>query len=298
MRGKIVLLTRDNPPLTAVDRGHIRGRAFRPARRFRGESRFGDAEPSSVRVYDLGDALVVEPTTNLGVPRRHAPGQLTADKDKVERLKRERRRASRWTTWAPCGGRCTTRRSTSRSIPARPRRDEARDAPGRGRGARPSPACRPDPEAMESRSPGCPLGFTDAPSPPPAPHTEQRARRRRRRLPQGWVAVALDRAATSGLGTASFSRFSPRRHADRRRRPDRPARPRRHAQADAGARAFVGGAARAASSRRRPGGARGSAFAEANEIARTITGKGISQQAFALGGRSSRCTRSPRWTSA
>ena len=53
---------------------------------------------------------------------------------------------------------------------------------------------------------------------------------------------------------------------------------------DAGARAFVGGS-RASSVFPTPPRAALEArtFAEANEIARTITGKGISQQAFALG---------------
>ena len=55
-------------------------------------------------------------------------------------------------------------------------------------------------------------------------------------------------------------------------------------QTDAGARAFVGGS-RASSVFPTPPRAALEArtFAEANEIARTITGKGISQQAFALG---------------
>jgi predicted RNase H-like nuclease len=53
---------------------------------------------------------------------------------------------------------------------------------------------------------------------------------------------------------------------------------------DAGARAFVGGS-RASSVFPTPPRAvlEARTFAEANEIARTITGKGISQQAFALG---------------
>ena len=67
---------------------------------------------------------------------------------------------------------------------------------------------------------------------------------------------------------------------------------------DAGARAFVGpGRASSVFPTRRARRSEARTFAEANEIARRISGKGISQQAFALGGRCSRCTRLPRWTS-
>ena len=129
------------------------------------------------------------------------------------------------------------------------------------------------------------LGFTDAPSPPPLPRTpSERARRRRRRLPQG---LGRRRArserrrpgldARQLLGGALLA--GPR---DRRRHPDRPARPRRP-PADAGARAFVGGSRASSVFPTPPREAlEARTFAEANEIARTITGKGISQQAFAL----------------
>lgn len=53
--------------------------------------------------------------------------------------------------------------------------------------------------------------------------------------------------------------------------------------ADAGARAFIGGRASSVFPTPPRAALEARTFAEANEIARTITGKGISQQAFALG---------------
>jgi predicted RNase H-like nuclease len=53
--------------------------------------------------------------------------------------------------------------------------------------------------------------------------------------------------------------------------------------ADAGARAFIGGRASSVFPTPPRAALEARTFAEANEIARTITGKGISQQSFALG---------------
>jgi predicted RNase H-like nuclease len=130
------------------------------------------------------------------------------------------------------------------------------------------------------------LGFGDASPPPPLPRTEASVlvagvdgyR-------QGWVAVALDPSGDVQVSThASFSEvLSSQARVIAVDIPIDPpglgVRP-----TDAGARAFVGGS-RASSVFPTPPRAALEArtFAEANEIARTITGTGISQQAFALG---------------
>ena len=102
---------------------------------------------------------------------------------------------------------------------------------------------------------------------------------------KGWVAVALDPSGDVQVSThASFSEVLSSQA--RVIAVDIPIDPPGLGvrQADAGARAFVGGS-RASSVFPTPPRAALEArtFAEANEIARTITGKGISQQAFALG---------------
>jgi predicted RNase H-like nuclease len=130
------------------------------------------------------------------------------------------------------------------------------------------------------------LGFGDAAAPPPLPQPETSVlvagvdgyRK-------GWVAVALDPSGDVQVSThPSFSEvLSSQAHVIAVDIPIDPpglgVRP-----ADAGARAFVG-TGRANSIFPTPPRAALEArtFAEANEIARTITGKGISQQAFALG---------------
>ena len=88
---KIVLLTRDRPPLTAVVEGTF------PAEPAGGDPipgrvTIGDAEPIPVRVHDLPNGLVVVPQDDVSsyLDVTH-PEQLAADDDKVERLKRERR---------------------------------------------------------------------------------------------------------------------------------------------------------------------------------------------------------------
>jgi predicted RNase H-like nuclease len=130
------------------------------------------------------------------------------------------------------------------------------------------------------------LGFGDAAAPPPLPQPETSVlvagvdgyRK-------GWVAVALDPSGDVQVSThPSFSEvLASQAHVIAVDIPIDPpglgVRP-----ADAGARAFVG-TGRANSIFPTPPRAALEArtFAEANEIARTITGKGISQQAFALG---------------
>lgn len=88
---KIVLLTRDQPPVTAVVEGAF---ADEPAvgDPVPGRVTIGGAEPIAALVHDLPHGLVVEPqdavSSYLHVTH---PEQLAADEDKVERLKRERR---------------------------------------------------------------------------------------------------------------------------------------------------------------------------------------------------------------
>ena len=130
------------------------------------------------------------------------------------------------------------------------------------------------------------LGFGDVSAPPPPPQPETSVlvagvdgyRK-------GWVAVALDPSGDVQVSThPSFSEVLSSQA--RVIAVDIPIDPPGLGvrQADAGARAFVGGS-RASSVFPTPPRAALEArtFAEANEIARTITGKGISQQAFALG---------------
>ncbi|HWL32924.1 MAG TPA: DUF429 domain-containing protein [Gaiellaceae bacterium] len=129
------------------------------------------------------------------------------------------------------------------------------------------------------------LGFGDASAPPPLPKPETRVlvagvdgyRK-------GWVAVALDPSGDVQVSThPSFSEVLSSQA--RVIAVDIPIDPAGLGvrTTDAGARAFVGGS-RASSVFPTPPRAALEArtFAEANEIARTITGKGISQQAFAL----------------
>jgi hypothetical protein len=91
MPGKIVLLTRDDPPVTALVEGTF---AAEPSGGdpIPGRVTIGDAEPIPVRVHDLPHGLVVEPQDEISayLDVTH-PEQLAADEDKVERLKRERR---------------------------------------------------------------------------------------------------------------------------------------------------------------------------------------------------------------
>ena len=130
------------------------------------------------------------------------------------------------------------------------------------------------------------LGFGDVTAPPPLPQPETSVlvagvdgyRK-------GWVAVALDPSGDVQVSThPSFSEvLSSQARVIAVDIPIDP--PGLGVRAtDAGARAFVGGS-RASSVFPTPPRAALEArtFAEANEIARTITGKGISQQAFALG---------------
>jgi hypothetical protein len=88
---KIVLLTRDQPPVRAVVEGIF---ADEPAGGDPIPSRvtIGDAEPLAALVHDLPNGLVVEPQDEISsyLHVTH-PEQLAADEDKVERLKRERR---------------------------------------------------------------------------------------------------------------------------------------------------------------------------------------------------------------
>ena len=79
--GRIVLLTRERPPRNATV-------AFESER---GRLTLADAEPLSVRVYDLPNGLVIAPydESPAFVYDVH-PEQLAADDAKVERLKRER----------------------------------------------------------------------------------------------------------------------------------------------------------------------------------------------------------------
>jgi len=130
------------------------------------------------------------------------------------------------------------------------------------------------------------LGFTDARSPPPLSQTETSVLVAGvDGFRKGWVAVALDPSGDVQVSThASFSEvLSSQARVIAVDIPIDP--PGLGVRAtDAGARAFVGGS-RASSVFPTPPRAALEArtFAEANEIARTITGKGISQQAFALG---------------
>jgi predicted RNase H-like nuclease len=102
---------------------------------------------------------------------------------------------------------------------------------------------------------------------------------------KGWVAVALDPSGDVQVSThASFSEVLSSQA--RVIAVDIPIDPAGLGvrQTDAGARAFVGGSRASSVFPTPPREALGArTFAEANEIARTITGKGISQQAFALG---------------
>lgn len=130
------------------------------------------------------------------------------------------------------------------------------------------------------------LGFTDAPSPPPLlPHTEASVLVAGvDGFRKGWVAVALDPSGDVQVSThASFSEVLSSQA--RVIAVDIPIDPPGLGvrQADAGARAFVGGSRASSVFPTPPREAlEARTFAEANEIARTITGKGISQQAFAL----------------
>lgn len=87
---KIVLLTRDRPPVTAVVEGSF---ADEPARGdpIPSRVRIGDEEWMPALVHDLLHGLVVEPQDEIAsyLDVTH-PEQLAADEDKVERLKRER----------------------------------------------------------------------------------------------------------------------------------------------------------------------------------------------------------------
>src|SRR5688500_16846586 len=102
---------------------------------------------------------------------------------------------------------------------------------------------------------------------------------------KGWVAVALDPSGDVQVSThPSFSEVLSSQA--RVIAVDIPIDPAGLGvrQTDAGARAFVGGSRASSIFPTPPREALGArTFAEANEIARTITGKGISQQAFALG---------------
>lgn len=129
------------------------------------------------------------------------------------------------------------------------------------------------------------LGFTAAPSPPPLPHTETSVLVAGvDGFRKGWVAVALDPSGDVQVSThASFSEVLSSQA--RVIAVDIPIDPPGLGvrQADAGARAFVGGSRASSVFTTPPREAlEARTFAEANEIARTITGKGISQQAFAL----------------
>jgi predicted RNase H-like nuclease len=129
------------------------------------------------------------------------------------------------------------------------------------------------------------LGFTVAPSPPPLPHTETSVLVAGvDGFRKGWVAVALDPSGDVQVSThASFSEVLSSQA--RVIAVDIPIDPPGLGvrQADAGARAFVGGSRASSVFTTPPREAlEARTFAEANEIARTITGKGISQQAFAL----------------
>ena len=88
---KVVLLTREQPPVTVVVEGTFAdeppGGDPIPSR-----VKIGDDEPIPAIVYDLLHGLVVEPQDEISsyLDIVH-PEQLAADEDKVERLKRERR---------------------------------------------------------------------------------------------------------------------------------------------------------------------------------------------------------------
>jgi len=88
--GRIVLLTRERPPVTVVLEG-----AFPPEPAeggpIPGRARLGDDEIAAL-VHDLPHGLVVVPDDNAAtfLDVVH-PEQLAADEDKIERLKRERR---------------------------------------------------------------------------------------------------------------------------------------------------------------------------------------------------------------
>ena len=129
------------------------------------------------------------------------------------------------------------------------------------------------------------LGFADGPSPPSLPHTETSVLVAGvDGFRKGWVAVALDPSGDVQVSThASFSEVLSSQA--RVIAVDIPIDPPGLGvrQADAGARAFVGGSRASSVFPTPPREAlEARTFAEANEIARTITGKGISQQAFAL----------------
>ena len=88
---KIVLLTRDSPPVTAVVEGSFAAEPSGDAP-IPGRVTIGDAAPIPVRVHDLPHGLVVEPQDEVSAYLHVThPEQLAADEDKVERLKRERR---------------------------------------------------------------------------------------------------------------------------------------------------------------------------------------------------------------
>ena len=129
------------------------------------------------------------------------------------------------------------------------------------------------------------LGFTDARSPPPLSQTETSVLVAGvDGFRKGWVAVALDPSGDVQVSThASFSEVLSSQA--RVIAVDIPIDPPGLGvrQADAGARAFVGGSRASSVFPTPPREAlEARTFVEANEIARTITGKGISQQAFAL----------------
>jgi predicted RNase H-like nuclease len=130
------------------------------------------------------------------------------------------------------------------------------------------------------------LGFADASAPPPLPRAETSVlvagvdgyRK-------GWIAVALDPSGDVQVSThPSFSEVLSSQA--RVIAVDIPIDPPGLGvrAADAGARAFVGSSRGSSVFPTPPRAAlEARTFAEANEIARTITGKGLSQQAFALG---------------
>jgi hypothetical protein len=95
--GKVVLLTRDRPPVSAVvvpsDPGH--GFTVEPdpgAPGIRARLTIADVPHGDALVHDLPNGLVIVPQDDVSSYLHVVhPEQLAADEDKVERLKRERR---------------------------------------------------------------------------------------------------------------------------------------------------------------------------------------------------------------
>ena len=311
---KIVILTRDRPPMTATiepirDDGRFAARAG-------GCTRSGAALPSCVRGRRCRRGARPRPSERARRRARRARARCRSTRCIRSSSLQTRRKCSGCgangrdeIAFTPCatismsrsGERSRTRasiwRSSSATLPTgrSPGRSSIRDAAGKPIAEVPVDS----PEEMNV-TPG-PARPARVPQLRPRPRDWTRpARRRRRRVDRsrrsvlvagvdgyrkGWVAgFARPERGRRGLDPCHVRRGAvPSRARDRRRHPDRSGRARR----SPGRRGRASLRGRQPCEQRLPTPPRAAlearTFGEANEIARTITGKGISQQAFALG---------------